>query len=139
MKIIECLLLRESFTSSYTLGQFYVNGEHFAYTCEDCDRTLEHGGEKIPGVTAIPRGRYRLTVSYSNRFKKIMPLIVGVPQFSGVRIHGGNTHENTEGCPLIGKERTDDGVRDCRDVNEALIRLIVAEERIGNMFCLTVR
>lgn len=139
MTIIECLLNREVFKDDFTLGQFYINGEHFAYTCEDKDRHLEIGGEKIPAQTAIPRGRYRLTASPSNRFKRIMPLIKAVPHFDGIRIHGGNTHLNTEGCPLIGEERTDDGVRKCSEVVDTLIRRIMDEEKRGNMLYVTVR
>lgn len=57
---------------------------------------------KIAGVTAIPSGRYRITITMSNRFKRLMPLVNNVPGFSGVRIHPGNTAADTEGCLLPG-------------------------------------
>ena len=65
------------------------------------------------------------------RFQKLMPLIEGVPGFTGVRIHGGNTHLNTEGCPLLGKVRTADGVANCAERNATLIEMILAAEDEG--------
>lgn len=139
MRVIECLLLRDQFGDDFTLGKMSIDNIHYAYTCEDTDRHLELGGEKIPGETAIPRGRYRMTVTYSNRFKKQMPFLVGVPHFEGIRIHGGNTEADTEGCPLIGEERTENGVRKCKEVVDELVRRITTEEKFGNILCLTVR
>lgn len=102
-------------------GQMYVDGALIGQTLEDTDRHLEDGGEKLYGTTAIPRGRYRVTLSFSNRFQKVMPEVHDVPQFSGVRIHGGNDEVNTLGCPLLGRVRTDTGIRDCAAANERLI------------------
>ena len=139
MAKIDCLLLRSDFGDEFTLGTFCFAGKFLGYTCEDRDRHVEAGGTKIPGKTAIPRGYYRLTVSMSKRFGKLMPELLDVPQFSGVRIHGGNTEEDTEGCPLLGAIKTATGVRDCRDANAKLIKRIQAVEAAGDECWLTVR
>jgi hypothetical protein len=59
-------------------------------------------GWKVFGKTAIPFGRYRLAWTYSNRFGRSTLQLLGVPGFGGIRIHGGNTDEDTEGCILLG-------------------------------------
>jgi hypothetical protein len=107
-------------------GELFVDGRLLGQTLEDPDRQLESGGEKIYGQSAIPRGRYKVTLSYSNRFKHIMPEVHDVPGFAGIRIHGGNTEANTDGCPLLGARRTSVGVADCAGVNERLINYLDA-------------
>ena len=139
MAIVDSLLLRSDFNEEFTLGTFCFAGKFLGFTCEDKDRHMESGGAKVHGETAIPRGYYRMTVSMSNRFKKLMPEIKDVPGFSGVRIHGGNTHEDTEGCPLLGAIKTTNGVRDCKEVNAKLIKLIQGVEAAGNECWLVVR
>lgn len=59
-------------------------------------------GTKVPGVTAIPAGRYRIYNCYSPRFERVLPLFVDVPQYTGVRIHPLNVAEQTEGCVGLG-------------------------------------
>ena len=90
-----------------TLGKLYINDVFFCYTLEDKVRTR---GIKIKGETAIPDLTYKGKITFSNRFKRDMLLIYnkpdlsiedGVVRFTGVRIHGGNTHNNTEGCVLV--------------------------------------
>ena len=91
MRDIKFLLQRDVCAPGFTLGRLFVEGMMYGFTCEDQDRKLEEEpGAKILKRTAIPRGLYRLTLSFSNRFKKVMPLIKDVPGFDGVRIHGGN-------------------------------------------------
>ena len=126
------------FAETFTLGRLYLDGKHFGFTCEDKDRKLEKGGEKVYGKTAIPRGKYKVIVSFSQRFKKPMPLLLGVPGFEGIRIHGGNTSDNTEGCPLLGAHRTPNGVANCAGVNKALIDAIDAAEDRGESVWITV-
>lgn len=105
-------LVREYFTPTETLGSLYIDGKFFCYTLEDKDRGLNqsHSLEnilktKVKGSTAIPYGKYKVTVNMSNRFKRLMPLLHEVKGFEGVRLHGGNTHHDTEGCPLVASSR----------------------------------
>jgi len=87
--------------AEYTIGKLYIDGDYFCDTLEDAVRK-----EKIVGKTAIPVGRYKVKKTYSPRFKKVLPEILNVPNFSGVRIHSGNTAKDTEGCLLLGLNKT---------------------------------
>lgn len=104
---MELTLERQTFTNMSTIGTLKADtyNEHgpVCYILEDKDRQLESNPKaKIYGKTAIPRGRYRIVVTMSNRFKRELPLLLKVPGYEGVRIHPGNTAENTEGCLLPG-------------------------------------
>ena len=89
--------------AEYTIGKLYIDGAYFCDTLEDTVRTK---GEKVYGRTAIPSGMYRVKKTYSPRFKKVLPEILEVEGFSGVRIHAGNTAKDTEGCVLLGLNKT---------------------------------
>lgn len=124
-------LIRDDEPKARNWGMLLVDGKLLGQTLEDEDRFLETGGSKEHGQTAIPRGRYKVTITFSNRFQKPMPLVHDVPGFTGVRIHGGNTEANTEGCPLLGARRTRDGIADCAGVNQRLMHLLEAAETRG--------
>lgn len=110
----------------YTIGRFFVNGMRFHESLEDTDRGLTSAMSdmaikmtKIAGRTAIPKGRYKVILSVSEKFKKkswatkyggLVPEIVGVKGFSGVRIHPGNKASDTEGCPLLGENKVKGGL-----------------------------
>jgi len=98
---MKILILRTHYTESDTSGVMLVNDEFFGYTLEDKVRHTE----KVKNHTAIPAGVYEVVVDYSPRFKRLMPRIKNVPNFIGIRIHGGNTHKNTAGCPLVAANR----------------------------------
>lgn len=98
-------LVREEFTEDSTIGRLTVDGVFECYTLEDKDRKLEAGGVKVKHETAIPRGTYTIERTYSPRFLKVLPLLVNVPQFEGIRIHPGNTKAHTSGCILLGRVR----------------------------------
>ncbi len=80
------------------IGDLFVDGVFFCHTLEDEKRA---DGLKVYGETAIPSGIYNVKLTMSNRFKRLMPLLLDVEGFSGVRIHGGNTSKDTHGCPLV--------------------------------------
>lgn len=91
-----------------TIGELFIDGKFFGYTLEDSLRDW-----KVKGQTAIPLGEYKAKVTWSAKFNRMLPLVynqsnltVLTPngdEFSGIRIHGGNTHLDTEGCPLIAR------------------------------------
>jgi len=95
---MKLLLQRVGFNPNYTIGHLSVDGGYLTDTLEDAVRT-----EKIKGKTAIPAGTYEIILTMSARFGKVMPLLLNVPNFEGVRIHSGNTAADTEGCILVGK------------------------------------
>jgi len=98
---MELILKRHTKTELSTIGSIYINNQFICYTLEDTERTTL----KLYGKTAIPSGRYEIVLNYSNRFKRIMPLLLKVKNFEGVRIHSGNTTEDTEGCILVGASK----------------------------------
>lgn len=98
-------LYREHLKPLYTIGKLYINEEYFSDALEDTVRDLNHDGtneKKIYGKTAIPYGTYEIDITYSAKFKKEMPILLNVKGFQGIRIHSGNTPEDTEGCILVG-------------------------------------
>jgi len=111
------LVIREEFYRNTTIGKLFINGEFFCHTLEDA---IRGEGIKIPAFTGIPAGEYDVKLSNSSRFQRLMPMVYteineyeikkGGIEFKGVRIHGGNTHRNTEGCILVAHNRVDDEV-----------------------------
>lgn len=95
-------LIRSMCGATCTIGKLYIDGVDTCYTLEDVVRPE---GEKVYGETAIPYGRYRVDVTFSNRFQRDLPLLLDVPNFSGIRIHPGNTAADTHGCLLVGMEQ----------------------------------
>lgn len=96
---MELTLNRIFLGSSATIGELLINDKHLCDTLED---RVRPEGEKIYGKTAIPEGTYEMVLSYSPRFKKILPEILNVPNFTGIRIHCGNSSADSSGCVLVG-------------------------------------
>jgi hypothetical protein len=104
-------VIRSNYTKDSTIGTMYLNDKLFCFTLEDVCRDLNRDGDladknevKIHGETCIPAGSYKVIINMSNRFKTMMPLLINVPGFEGVRIHAGNTKADTHGCLLVGKK-----------------------------------
>lgn len=97
-------LKRTSKQERYTQGRLYVNDAYLCDTLEPPWHDLRPGGKgrHIPGHTAIPEGRYPVVITYSPALYQWLPLLLHVPGFKGIRIHAGNTVENTRGCILVG-------------------------------------
>jgi predicted porin len=100
---------RIAYRTNYTIGKLYVNGNYVCDTLEDKDRGLDDtlsedyiNKIKVFGKTAIPAGKYNVSITYSPHFKKNLPLVTNVKGFDGIRIHSGNTDKDTLGCILVG-------------------------------------
>lgn len=100
-------VMRDPSYNGATIGWLYVDDRPFCYTLEDEIREKEGvpvAQWKVPGGTAIPCGTYSLVLDFSKRFGRIMPHILDVPGFTGIRLHPGNTTKDTEGCLLVGMD-----------------------------------
>ena len=104
-------------TENSTIGELTVDGKFECYTLEDKERDV-----KIKGETAISKGTYKVIINQSNRFKKLLPLLLNVPNFEGVRIHPGNSNHDTEGCILVGQSISKDYISKSRKAFEKLFK-----------------
>lgn len=120
-------LVRIANRPTYCIGKLYVDGEYFSDVIEDTDRGLDNSmtvseilKKKIKGQTAIPTGLYKIEITYSQKYKRMMPLLIGVKGYEGIRIHSGNTSKDTEGCLLVGKNTKVGMVTDSRNTYQRL-------------------
>ena len=121
---MELTLKRIALRSEYTIGKLYVDGEYVCDTIEDTVRDLDKDGKfangevKIPGKTAIPYGRYEITMkvkspkysnftkySWAKKYDGYLPRLLNVPHFDGVLIHVGNSALDSEACVLVGENK----------------------------------
>ena len=123
---MELILERIAKRKTYTIGRLcirrqvideYLPGiedQYFCDTLEPTWRDYKNGAYKVKGRSAIPEGRYAVVISWSPKMKQWLPILLGVPKFSGIRIHAGNTAQDTEGCILVGKNKLVGQVVDSR-------------------------
>jgi len=140
-------------TTKSTSGKLYVDGVFWLpvpaspdkaaiYTLEDVVREVK--GQpveswKIKGQTAIPAGRYRVDYTESARFKRKTLILLDVPGFTGIRFHGGNKAEDTEGCILCGHAKTGpDSIAVCAPAIALLESLVCPEIATGHEVWCTV-
>lgn len=99
---MEIKVIRTILTNEYTVGELYIDGVFYCHTIEDRYRKIQKKEDKIYGVTAIPCGSYPVVLDFSSKYSKMMPHILDVPYFSGIRIHSGNSDEDSLGCIIVG-------------------------------------
>lgn len=111
---LELTLKRIANRPTYCIGRLYIDQLLFSDTIEDYDRGLKDTWSmekikkaKVYGETAIPRGRYKVVLSESPKFKNrawakkyggLVPEILNVKGFSGIRIHPANFATELLGC-----------------------------------------
>jgi hypothetical protein len=122
-------LTRKTFTNKSTIGELATNGKFECYTLEDVPRNI-----KIDHRTCIPYGMYQVIITFSERFQKPMPLLLNVQNFEGVRIHSGNTAEDTEGCILVGTTKEVDFIGNSRAAYKVLFRKLQSANKAEKMW-----
>ena len=131
---MKLLLKREFLGNDYTVGSLFIDGEYFCDTLEDPVRDIDRDGAfegkevKIPGRTAIPYGKYGITVNYSPKFRRRLPRLLDVPDFEGILIHRGNTADDTAGCILVGENRIKGMVLNSSAYEKRLVGLLDSTE-----------
>ena len=115
---------------TYTIGKLYIDGKYFCDTIEDKVRKLITKADKIFGKTAIPDGVYKVVICYSKKFERDLPLLVDVPFFTGIRIHSGNTEEDSEGCIIVGENKIKGKVVNSRKTLDKLMKILEDKEDI---------
>lgn len=124
-------------TTRATVGKLLIDEVHECFTCEDRYRPPPE--PKVPRETCIPVGEYEVVITHSPRFGVMMPLLLGVPDFNGVRIHPGNTFNDTEGCLLVGRERDGERVNHSRIAYDALFGKLQAAILQGERITIDVK
>lgn len=134
---MKLLLKRIAKKEKYTIGKLYIDGEYFCDTVEDKDRELysymdvgEISRLKVYGETAIPYGTYKVRLSMSYKYKKILPEIMNIPGWTGVRIHSGNTAEDSLGCIIVGQNKAVGKVLNSRVTMNALMQKLEGQDDI---------
>lgn len=118
-----------------TIGEMHIDGVFECYTLEDVVRP---DGVKIAGETAIPAGSYSIDITMSPRFKRMLPLLLQVKGFIGVRIHPGNTAADTEGCILVGTKKGKERIDESRIAFDRLFPKLQSAKMTGKPIRLTI-
>ena len=107
---MELRLARTKKTEKYTLGVISIEGRSETFpTVED---KVRESGVKVPNETAIPTGRYKITLDVvSPKFSQYpfymevcggkLPRLLDVPNFSGILIHSGRNENQSSGCIIL--------------------------------------
>lgn len=132
-------LERVNLNADSTEGNLRINGAWFCHVVEDAVRAEPgqwHSSKKIKHKTAIPYGRYRLSVTYSPRFKRMLTAILGVPDFTGIRIHNGVNAGSSSGCPIVSYTAFDisNSVKNDPAAMNDLCRIVADEEKKGPVY-----
>jgi hypothetical protein len=131
---MELTLYREPSVDGCTFGRLFINGTEQCFSLEDEVRA----GPKVYGETAIPAGRYQVVISKSKRFGKMLPLLLNVPGFDGIRIYSGNNIDQTAGCLLVGRLRDGHQLLQSRAALEPLMGILAAAQAKGERMWITV-
>jgi len=129
---VKLKLQRRFLGDDYTIGSLFIDGLYVCDTIEDKVRDVNKDGdlddpgeEKVFGETAIPYGTYAVDLTMSPKFKRVLPILLDVPHFTGIRIHRGNTAKDSHGCILPGENKIKGGV-----INSTKYEMLIVERTL---------
>lgn len=141
---MELKLLRTEFPT-YTKGMLYINDVFFCETLEDVNRDKNKNGifdlgeKKVYGETCIPYGTYKVIISYSPKFKRELPEILNVQDFTGVRAHRGNFTSDSLGCILCGEKVINGVLQNSTPYEKKLVATLKDAIKKGEEISLTIK
>lgn len=142
---MELQLIRKYRKTNYTIGKLLINNKYFSDTLEDTDRGLKDSMSleeikriKVFGSTCIPYGTYKVTVTYSPKFKRNLPLINNVKGYDGIRIHSGNTNSDTSGCLLLGFNKIKGRIINSKETVDKFISIVQQAINKGEQITLNI-
>ena len=141
---------------TYTLGKLYVDGKYFCDTVEDKVRDLNKDGDlldvgecKIASKTAIPYGRYEITMKVkSPKFSQraaynwcggYLPRLLNVKHFDGILIHAGNSADDSAGCIIVGKNKVVGRVVESMDTLKKLYDVLITASNRGEKIWISIK
>ena len=143
---MEIVLDRKYKKDTYTLGEVTVNGKFFSMSMEDRDRGLTQSmnedeilSKKVYAETAIPTGRYEIKLSFSNKFKRILPILLNVKGFDGIRMHRLNTAIESHGCIGLGMNNSIGTITESTRYELKIVYLLQEEEKQGKRSHITIK
>ena len=145
-RIMEIALKRKYKKDKYTIGEVTVNGKFFSMSMEDRDRGLTQSmnedeilSKKVYAETAIPTGRYEVKLTFSNKFKRILPILLNVKGFDGIRIHRLNTAIESHGCIGLGMNNSIGMITESTRFELKIVSLLREEEKQGKRSYITIK
>ena len=149
---MELRLHRKYKKDNYTIGHLYVEGLYFCDTLEDKVRQLNSLSDKVYGETAIPQGRYRITLDIkSNKFAQYsfykdvcngyLPRLMSVPFFDGILLHIADGYKGAdllEGCIGVGKNKIKGGLLYGKEVFTELYAKLEQAKKRGETIWITI-
>jgi hypothetical protein len=153
---MEIIVYRKWKKPDYTVGRMSIDGTLICNTMEDVDRGLDDGmqdwmirNKKIPNVTAIPTGRYKVDMdTVSPKFSKYpfymevckgkLPRIKNVKGFDGILIHCGVDHSNSSGCILVGMNKQKGKLTDSKETFKKVYALMKEAHDKGETIYITI-
>ena len=127
-------------SGSIRICRFWRSRSHRFIFCSSDDTELirRFPARKVVGLTASPEGSYLVVITKSPRFRRWLPLLVGVPGFTGIRIHSGNMAADTRGCILVGENTIVGRLTSSRATLTKLITTIMAASDQGEAVWITI-